>query len=65
MEIVTLLFFLLVTVYFIWSSKFSYGKKLVVIDKAFIRTFIAIGFVLKGLTAIFRVLPQTLMIAKW
>lgn len=26
MEIVTFLLFLLVTVYFIWSSTFSYGK---------------------------------------
>lgn len=47
MEIVTLLFFLLVTVYFIWSSKFSYGKKLVVIDKAFIRTFMLLDTCLK------------------
>lgn len=56
MEIVAFLFFLLVTVYFIWSSKISYGKKtLAGIGKAFIGVFIsiiAIGFVLKGLAAI-------------
>lgn len=56
MEIVAFIFFLLVTVYFIWSSEISYGKKtLAVIGKAFIGIFmaiIAIGFVLKGLAAI-------------
>lgn len=56
MEIVAFLFFWLVTVYFIWSSKISYGKKtLAGIGKAFIGIFIAIiaiGFVLKGLAAI-------------
>lgn len=56
MEIVAFLFFLLLTVYFIWSSKISYGKEtLAVIGKAFVGVFIAIiaiGFVLKGLAAI-------------
>lgn len=56
MEIVAFLFFLLVTVYFIWSSKISYGRKtLADIGKGFIGIFIAItaiGFVLKGLVAI-------------
>ncbi|MFB4414119.1 hypothetical protein [Pantoea sp. ANP04] len=56
MEIVAFLFFLFVTVYFIWSSKMSYGKKtLAGIGKAFAGVFIAIiaiGFVLKGLAAI-------------
>lgn len=56
MEIVAFLFFWLVTVYFIWSSKISYGKRtLVRIGKAFIGVFIAIialGFVLKALVAI-------------
>ena len=56
MEIVAFLFFWLVTVYFIWSSKISYGKKtLAGIGKAFIGvsiSIIALGFVLKGLAAI-------------
>lgn len=56
MEILAFLFFLLVTVFFIWSSKISYGKRtLAGIGKAFIGVFIAIiaiGFVLKGLAAI-------------
>lgn len=56
MGIAAFLFFLLVTIYFIWSSKVSYGgKTLAGIGKAFIGIFtaiIAIGFVLKGLAAI-------------
>jgi len=56
MEMVAFLFFLLLTVFFIWSSKISYGKRtLAGIGKAFIGVFIAIiaiGFVLKGLAAI-------------
>ncbi|MGC0811788.1 hypothetical protein WKH24_23205 [Pantoea agglomerans] len=56
MKILAFLFFLFVTVYFIWSSKISYGKKtLAGIGKAFVGVFItiiAIGFVLKGLAAI-------------
>ncbi|NEG62583.1 hypothetical protein GQQ23_09575 [Pantoea agglomerans] len=56
MKILAFLFFLFVTLYFIWSSKISYGKKtLAGIGKAFVGVFIAIiaiGFVLKGLAAI-------------
>lgn len=56
MGIAAFLFFLLVTIYFIWSSKVVYGgKTLAGIGKAFIGIFIAIiaiGFVLKGLAAI-------------
>lgn len=56
MEIIAFLFFLVVTVYFIWSSNVSYGKKtLAGIGKAFVGVFIAIiaiGFVLKGLATI-------------
>ncbi|MEB5972964.1 hypothetical protein ACWXVW_11220 [Pantoea dispersa] len=56
MGIAAFLFFLLVTIYFIWSSKVSHGgKTLAGIGKAFIGIFtaiIAIGFVLKGLAAI-------------
>ncbi len=56
MKVGAFLFFLIATVYFIWSSEISYGKKaLAGIGKAFIGIFIAIiaiGFVLKGLAAI-------------
>ncbi|MFY1039458.1 hypothetical protein ACOMYX_12370 [Pantoea agglomerans] len=55
-EIIAFLLFLLVTEFFIWSSKISYGRKtLVGLGKAFVGVFIAIiaiGFVLKGLAAI-------------
>lgn len=55
-EIIAFLLFLLVTEFFIWSSKISYGRKtLAGIGKAFVGVFIAIiaiGFVLKGLAAI-------------
>ncbi|MDF2042922.1 MULTISPECIES: hypothetical protein [unclassified Pantoea] len=55
-EIIAFLLFLLVTEFFIWSSKISYGRKtLAGISKAFVGVFIAIiaiGFVLKGLAAI-------------
>lgn len=56
MEIIAFLLFLLVTEFFIWSSKISYGRKtLAGLGKAFFGVFIAIiaiGFVLKGLAAI-------------
>ncbi|WP_332837835.1 hypothetical protein [Pantoea agglomerans] len=56
MEIIAFLLFLLVTEFFIWSSKISYGRKtLAGLGKAFVGVFIAIiaiGFVLKGLAAI-------------
>jgi hypothetical protein len=55
-EIIAFLLFLLVTEFFIWSSKISYGRKtLAGLGKAFVGVFIAIiaiGFVLKGLAAI-------------
>lgn len=56
LEIIAFLLFLLVTEFFIWSSKISYGRKtLAGLGKAFVGVFIAIiaiGFVLKGLAAI-------------
>lgn len=54
MKMLTFLFFLFVTVYFIWTSKISYGKKtLAGTGKSFVGVFIVIiliGFLLKGMT---------------
>ncbi|WP_200137656.1 MULTISPECIES: hypothetical protein [unclassified Pseudomonas] len=55
-EIVAFLFFYLVTLYFIWTTRIAYGKKtLAGIGKGLVGVFIAIialGFMLKGLAAV-------------